>query len=656
MDALVGSKLMISFTNLGIEILIVAATELVFRALRANAKLPETVGTCCQGAILLLTAILLALHHHVPYILCLLASLLLGRLIFGYYSRWKNDQSSEGTKYYIHTKPLLGQSKPSYPHYTHHDYWNNTYSPTSLSLPSEAKHLSRAEANHFSRPQVNYFNRDHFSTEERFHRPTLGLLQRKSLRASQWRNQVPRTTLGVPVSNVNQPIVKKSGFTATSLSPTQRNPVSDRPQPLLSTADQEAYPTPTRKSVHSVSSAIASLGDVVSTWALRPSKTPPGLINTGNMCFINSVLQCLNWTPGFVELVNDIRSKDVSSPVVLKLRELLGHCHVVPDGVKRFGAIDTSVLLNALFQVVPHLVVADRPQPQQDAAEFLLWLLDYLHHVLTNKTPRLSDEEVHALSAEKKSMVSDFEQINANVDVASCKKCLVPLAELDWRLNRNKNSSSIYDLFLGQVLEARQCQLCKKNTANLEYYTVLPLPVPSQTGSARQVFHLEECFQLFTKIEQLDKTNMLACSCVSLPTGELNLVPGIRFSVLSTLPKTLLLLLTRYSYNSQRRMALKNTAAISIPLLLELQPFTLAGKVGTAHQGCCTYSLKALCIHCGAQTTSFGHYTAYSCTEDGKWYHFNDNIVSAVHDIQLELNSTCVQENAYILFYTATST
>ena len=57
------------------------------------------------------------------------------------------------------------------------------------------------------------------------------------------------------------------------------------------------------------------------------------------------------------------------------------------------------------------------------------------------------------------------------------------------------------------------------------------------------------------------------------------------------------------------------------------------------------YDLFAVANHYG--TLSFGHYTAF-CKNSitGKWYEFNDSIVSEINDL-----SSIITSNAYVLFY-----
>ena len=81
---------------------------------------------------------------------------------------------------------------------------------------------------------------------------------------------------------------------------------------------------------------------------------------------------------------------------------------------------------------------------------------------------------------------------------------------------------------------------------------------------------------------------------------------------------------------------------------------TTNGNVGcTERSATAIYTLYAICIHTGAQSTSFGHYIAYCRASNGVWYCFNDSYVSIVANIQQELQKPTVLKNAYLLYYTA---
>lgn len=397
----------------------------------------------------------------------------------------------------------------------------------------------------------------------------------------------------------------------------------------------------------------------------RPSQCPPGISNSGNVCFINSTLQALAWTPGFIEKLKSTTeiqaTLENSSKIELlkSLHSLLDKCRVLPDGVSHFSTVTLSEFLKGVSELAPGLVASPQGsnrQFQQDASEFLLWLLDITECDAPHSGSQNSSEVCESATQRKDECHLLLYNASAD-DISTCRKPLSELAEADWTLQSNKGSFLTHDLFLGQMVEARECQNCKKMSVNVEYFTVLPLPIPQcKEGSVRQ--SLTDCFNTFSTVEELNSSNMMVCSCHSNgDKEELSLTPGRRLAMLSRLPKRMIIQLTRFSYNKELRRAQKNSTPISITMSIDVTPFLMESKLRTesavTRKKPQVYSLYALCIHTGAQSTSFGHYVAYCRAANNVWYRFDDSYVSAVADMEQELQTAQVLQNAYLLFYTA---
>ena len=317
---------------------------------------------------------------------------------------------------------------------------------------------------------------------------------------------------------------------------------------------------------------------------------------------------------------------------------------------KKVSTVDSSPLLTAISPLAPHLVSTDGWQTEQDAAEFLLWILDTVHSQYKAKQCPSEDSlhnkqhTVEKLLSEKQVLVAKMEEAQSAI-ISSYRDALSRLAQVDRQLLKLTDFSPIYDLCCGQLVEARECQKCRKISVNLESYTVLPLPVFNNEGG-NVVYQLADCFSHFSEVEELTRSsNMLHCSCAfqhlaSSANGHQvisGLTPGKRLALLSYLPQKLIIQLTRFSYDAVLGSALKNQSFVEFPMPYEQKRTQL-------------YDLSAFCVHSGARSASFGHYLAY-CNVGRSWYCFNDRSVSAVHDIYKEISSSFVLRNAYILFY-----
>ncbi|XP_036926567.1 ubiquitin carboxyl-terminal hydrolase 31 [Sturnira hondurensis] len=169
-----------------------------------------------------------------------------------------------------------------------------------------------------------------------------------------------------------------------------------------------------------------------------------------------------------------------------------------------------------------------------------------------------------------------------------------------------------------------------------------------------QTCTLSQCFQLYTKEEQLAPDDAWRCPhCKQLQQGSITLS-------LWTLPDVLIIHLKRFRQEGDRRMKLQNM--VKFPLTgLDMTPHVVKRSQSSwslpSHWSPWRrpyglgrdpedyiYDLYAVCNHHG--TMQGGHYTAYCKNSvDGLWYCFDDSDVQ-----QLSEDEVCTQ-TAYILFY-----
>ncbi|XP_036445472.1 ubiquitin carboxyl-terminal hydrolase 43 isoform X1 [Colossoma macropomum] len=164
---------------------------------------------------------------------------------------------------------------------------------------------------------------------------------------------------------------------------------------------------------------------------------------------------------------------------------------------------------------------------------------------------------------------------------------------------------------------------------------------------------LDECFQLYTKEEQLAPDDAWKCPhCKQLQQGMVQMS-------LWTLPDILILHLKRFRQVGERRNKLSTlvrfplTALDMAPHVVKRSNFTRlppgwkhqAQRPETAqHAQDFLYDLYAVCNHHGGMHG--GHYTAYCRNSvDGQWYGYDDSSVEPVPE-----GEVCTR-GAYILFY-----
>uniref|UniRef100_A0A8C9A527 Ubiquitin carboxyl-terminal hydrolase n=1 Tax=Prolemur simus TaxID=1328070 RepID=A0A8C9A527_PROSS len=147
---------------------------------------------------------------------------------------------------------------------------------------------------------------------------------------------------------------------------------------------------------------------------------------------------------------------------------------------------------------------------------------------------------------------------------------------------------------------------------------------------------LQECIELFTTVETLEKENPWYCpSCKQhqLATKKLDLW---------MLPEVLIIHLKRFSYTKFSREKLDTL--VQFPIRdLDFSEFVIKPQNEAAPE-LYKYDLIAVSNHYGGMRD--GHYTTFACNKDsGQWHYFDDNSVSPVNENQIESKA------AYVLFY-----
>jgi len=283
------------------------------------------------------------------------------------------------------------------------------------------------------------------------------------------------------------------------------------------------------------------------------------------------------------------------------------------------------------------------------------------------------------------------------------------VSEIDWYRQCSTNCSAVYDLFMGQMVDMRLCDACSRVAVSTQLFHILPVPIVEP-----QLFHglvsLEACLAQFAQVEQMGGANRLVCDhCNRFRTlsgkpshadpvtpisnhiaplspicGGSNLLNDIsvgresqqrtstpiqshlrssvptvltdcrRRSLISYLPSCLVIQLMRFAVGPGSQ-----STKVSLPVVIPLNRLNMSSYVlhnvdptaaGLSEPSEDYYNLYAVCLHLGSDSTNNGHYVAYARCTDGGWYCFDDDCVRAVN-MEYELTTRMVRENAYLLFY-----
>ncbi|XP_076831992.1 ubiquitin carboxyl-terminal hydrolase 2a isoform X2 [Brachyhypopomus gauderio] len=336
------------------------------------------------------------------------------------------------------------------------------------------------------------------------------------------------------------------------------------------------------------------------------SKSAQGLVglrNLGNTCFMNSILQCLSNTQSLRDYcLHNSHRRDLNNNNRTNTALMEEFAKLIQTMWSSSGSevVSPSEFKTQIQRFAPRFVGYN----QQDAQEFLRFLLDGLHN------------EVNRVTVRPRPTTEDFDHLG---DEEKGKKM--------WSKYLEREDSKIVDLFVGQLRSSLTCTDCGYCSTVFDPFWDLSLPISKGYGEVS----LMDCMRLFTKEDVLDgdeKPTCYRCKARRRCTKKFTIQ---RF------PKILVLHLKRFS--EARVRSSKLSTFVSFPLKdLDLREFA------SDRSSSAVYNLYAVSNHSG--TTMGGHYTAYCCNPaSGEWYTYNDSRVSPMSSSQVR------SSDAYVLFY-----
>jgi ubiquitin C-terminal hydrolase len=195
----------------------------------------------------------------------------------------------------------------------------------------------------------------------------------------------------------------------------------------------------------------------------------------------------------------------------------------------------------------------------------------------------------------------------------------------------SKEYSEFWNLFYAvHVSEITSVTTGEQLNLTPEPYFMIDLPIPSNNKSPSLI----DCINLYVEGEVLEGEN----GWYNENTKEkVNIRKKIQFW---SFPTILVIDFKRFN-----TMLKKNQVLITFPMDdLDLSEYVIGYKKESYK-----YELYGVCNHSGG--VMGGHYTSYIKNANGKWYHFNDTIVSEV-----SIPNSIISPKAYVLFYRKKST
>ncbi|XP_065826973.1 ubiquitin carboxyl-terminal hydrolase 36-like isoform X2 [Oscarella lobularis] len=250
--------------------------------------------------------------------------------------------------------------------------------------------------------------------------------------------------------------------------------------------------------------------DRVETSWKGPKRIGAGLSNLGNTCFLNSVLQCLTYTPPLINYMSE--GEHVGSCRVrgfCVLCEL--HRHML-DALSRAGqAIQPLGIVSKLKHIARHLRVGH----QEDAHEFLRYLIDGM----------------------QKACLAGFQ---SNLDRAS------------------QETTAIHQIFGGYYRSQVICLQCRHESNTFE-------PLLDLSLNIKNCFTLKKALERYIEPEILDDSNKYLCSkCKQKRRAQKRLT-------IHHPPRVLTIQLKRFDFSSM--FGFKVSKDVKFEDALDLRPF-----------------------------------------------------------------------------------
>ncbi|XP_060709638.1 ubiquitin carboxyl-terminal hydrolase 3 isoform X1 [Hemiscyllium ocellatum] len=349
-----------------------------------------------------------------------------------------------------------------------------------------------------------------------------------------------------------------------------------------------------------------------------------GLRNLGNTCFMNAILQSLSNIQQFCCYFKELPAVELRSGKTAGRRTY----HTRSQGDNSVSLVEefrktlcalwqgsqTAFCPESLFYVIWKIMPNFRGYQQQDAHEFMRYLLDHLHLELQRSYNGMTTSFISPDSS----------------SISSSSKCCV-----------NGVSTIVTNIFGGILQNEVNCLICGTESRKFDPFLDLSLDIPSQFRNKRSknqdngpVCTLRDCLRSFTDLEELDETELYMChKCKKRQKST-------KKFWIQKLPKVLCLHLKRFHWTAYLRN--KIDTYVEFPLRgLDMKCFLLEPENSGPES--CLYDLAAVVVHHGSGVGS-GHYTAYA-THEGRWFHFNDSTVTLTEE------ETVMKAKAYILFY-----
>ncbi|UKZ48552.1 hypothetical protein TrVGV298_002777 [Trichoderma virens] len=355
---------------------------------------------------------------------------------------------------------------------------------------------------------------------------------------------------------------------------------------------------------------------------------PRGLINTGNMCYMNSVLQVLMFCVPFYDLLDQVGKKAAHSfksetPLIDALIMFMREYNVLKssasvdqlnralksEDLERYGEPFTPEFVYDAIRQLSRFASMRRGH-QQDAEEFLGFLLQSLDDECTHvmKDLPVGHEEVPSSDASTGGSVAASDDW---LEVGRKQRAAVS------RLSGHNTSTPITKIF-GGLLRSEFRVPGLKDSITTERYQPLQLDIGSP-----DVRNVVDALRGLTRPERLQGD-------FNSPRGKD--VTATKQVFIETLPPVLILHLKRFQFDAEGHGTVKIWKKIGYPLELEIPREALSRqkRQNLDDASMPRYKLISVVYHHG-KNASGGHYTVDVRRQDGReWIRLDDTVIRRI--------------------------
>lgn len=349
-----------------------------------------------------------------------------------------------------------------------------------------------------------------------------------------------------------------------------------------------------------------------------PNEKYFGLINFGNTCYCNSVLQALYFCRPFREKVLAYKAVNKRKETLLTcLSDLFGN---ITSQKRKVGVLAPKKFVTRLRK---ENEVFDNYM-QQDAHEFFNYLLNTVGDLLQGEKQREKEKlERHG------SVSSTASNKSTGTSSSSAAGGSGP--------PHKHEQTWVHEIFEGTLTNETRCLSCETVSSKDECFLDLSVDVDQNTS-------ITHCLREFSSTETLCSEYKYFCeTCKSKQEAQKRMR-------VKKLPKILALHLKRFKYMEHLHRYTKLSYRVVFPL--ELRLFNTSDDACNPHR---LYDLVAVVVHCGSGPNR-GHYISIVKSHD-LWLLFDDDVVEKIEPQAFEefygltIGGHKSSDSGYILFY-----